>query len=82
MATHFILQELVFHQWVVIMEILQDIVRLNIKENLRDRKFEPDTYNNGVFLSAWNIQNTSKDWFQVLDNTGIVRFQVISVVIL
>ena len=33
----------------------------------RDRKFEPDTYNNGVFLNAWDNQNTSKDWFQVLD---------------
>ena len=39
----------------------------------RDRKFEPDTYNNGVFLNAWDNQNTIKDWFQVLDNTGTVR---------
>ena len=43
------------------------------KGKFRDRKFEPYDYNNGSFLSAWDNQNSSYDWFQVLDANGSVR---------
>ena len=38
-----------------------------------DRKFEPNSYSSGNFQNAWDNQNTSKDWFQLVDVNGSVR---------
>ena len=37
-----------------------------------DRKFEPNTYNSGNFQNAWDNQNTSKDWFQLVAANGSI----------
>ena len=49
------------------------IIDASNEGKFKDRKFEPTSYNSGVFQNNWDNSGTSKDWFQVCESGGNVR---------